>query len=929
MTINAVDRSMESLNRDVSFLGRVLGAVLLEQGGDELFDAVEGLRQACRHMRHHRCHAAESEVHQLVNSLPLSLALDVVRAFTLYFHLINMAEENHRLRRIAEGEIAAWPAPRRDSIAAAFQTLKDSGASVEDVRNLLRQLSIRPVFTAHPTEARRMTVLRHLRRIARLVSQLGDDNLAPQLRGRLTDTLFAEVTDLWQTNELRLRQQTVLDEVDNGLYYLGESVFDATARIYRDLQDAVSGTYPELRDEAPLFLTFGSWIGGDRDGNPNVTPEITRQTLRRHKSRAVQKYVERVGRLMDALSVSTSLAQVSDELLQSLERDRQELGMAGQHDIRGRSDEPYRQKVEYMLIRLRNTAPSDDTEGSAELSVAHTSGKRYEDPSEFLSDLEVIARSLNSHRGLRIANAALADVISQVRVFGFHLARLDIRQHRDRHIAALDELMGPTEEQSQYSALAENEKMSALESAIAAGFDSSQREAVTKETSETVAVFHAIAQIQSEVGRVAANTYIVSFTQQPSDLLAVLYFASLAGLFSAQTGKSSLQVVPLFETEQDLDAAPHIMKSLWENSLYRRHLEAWNGQQEIMLGYSDSNKDAGYSTSNWMLYRAQQRLTAVASENGVKVVFFHGRGGAIGRGGGPLQRAILGQPAGTMQGAIKVTEQGEVLFTRYADPNIAHRHLEQIVSATIVSSIPRNPVRDESHRWEGIAGSISEQASKVYRDLVTDDPRFLQFFDEGTPLRSIVRLRIASRPAKRRDGPLKLVDLRAIPWVFAWTQSRYGLPGWYGLGSALRKELDAGKLQEMRVMYKRWPYFQWLLDAAQVSLGKADLSVAAEYGKLCRDEEIRNRFSKILHDEYHRTVEAVNEVVGQARLLDSWSMLQRSIDLRNPYVDPMSHIQIRAIRQIRDTEDEDVAEVLRSIIDRSVTGIAAGLQNTG
>lgn len=915
-----LERTTEALNRDVSFLGRVLGNVLREQGGDELFEAVEGLRQACRHMRHHNCEVARKEIHGRVESLQLPLALDVVRAFTLYFHLINMAEESHRLRRLAEREIADWPAPRRDSLAACLHALKRAGASEAEVRDLLHDLHVRPVFTAHPTEARRMTLLRHLRRIARLAAQLGDEAVPPQQRKRLTDELYAEVTNLWQTNELRLRQQTVLDEVTNGLYYIEESVFDAGARLYRDLHDALGETYPDLQAELPIFLDFGSWIGGDRDGNPNVTAEITEQTVRMHKSVAIARYRERVADLVDAIAVSTSLVDVSPELLASLESDRKAFGPAADHSTHGRADEPYREKVDVILKRLDNTRVS---------AAGAEGGRAYANAGELLADLELMAQSLESHCGTRIARDALQTLIWQVRVFGFHLATLDVRQHRDRHLAALDEILPLPHNSPRFCDLDEEGRTNALNEALAHSAEPNAPETCSPETRETLDTFRAIGRMQGEAGADAINTYIVSFTTAPSDLLAVLYFARIAGLYHPESGKSALRVVPLFETEQDLAAAPAIMASLWTNEFYGKNLAAWGGEQEIMLGYSDSDKDAGYVTSNWLLYRAQQELSALGDKHGVRVTFFHGRGGAIGRGGGPLQRAILGQPAGTIKGGLKVTEQGEVLFTRYANPGIAHRHLEQVVSAVMRAQSRLAHPPDGVEAWEGLAEDVSGAASNAYRTLVSDDPGFLHFFEEGTPLRSIVRLNIASRPAKRRDGALRFADLRAIPWVFAWTQARYGLPGWYGLGSGLQAGIDAGRLDDLRAMYREWPFFRWLVDAAQISLGKADLNIAAEYSTLVPEEDVRARYTGPVHDEYRRTVGAVNQVVNQERLLDSWGMLQRSIDLRNPYVDPMSYIQVRAIRDVRTTTDEEQQALLRSIIDRSVTGIAAGLQNTG
>lgn len=932
MRVQSLDNSMESLARDVSFLGRVLGDVLREQGGEDLFNAVEGLRQTCRHMRHHECRLAAEEVEQRVNALPLGLAGDVVRAFTVYFHLINMAEENHRLRRITERERATYPAPRHESVASAIEQLHHQGVSVAEMDELLDGLAIQPVFTAHPTEARRMTLLRQLRRIATLVSSLADDHLGPEQEARLTDRLYAEVTAFWQTNELRTRQQTVLDEVRNGLYYFDQSVMDVTAHLSRDLDLALQRWYPTLAGRARRFLTFGSWIGGDRDGNPNVTPEATEQTLRMQRAMVLSRYQRAIRQLEDILTPSVALAGVTDELLASVDRDSMEFERAGQVSPERAMEEPYRAKLSYMWRRLRATYAAN---GVAWAGLEPESGggrcqPAYASAAHLAADLAILAGSLRTHGGARLANDALQDLIWQVDAFGFHLARLDVRQHRDSHLEALDELLPGGREGQAFSTLDEFDKMELLSAALNHATPV-EWDGLSEATRQTVRVFEVVMRMQREMGEVALNTYIVSFAQAPSDILAVLYLASLCGLCDLPAGRSTLRVAPLFETEADLAKAPHIMDQLFASEVYRQHLRLQPDGQEVMLGYSDSNKDAGYVTSGWRLYRAQQDVTRVARGAGIRLTFFHGRGGAVGRGGGPLHRAILGQPTGTVNGRLKVTEQGEVLFTRYANPGIAYRHLEQVVHAVLRVSSPHQAVLPELSAWEKTVTLLSTDAARAYRGMVSDDPAFLRFFEEGTPLRSIMRLRIASRPAKRRSGELKLEDLRAIPWVFSWTQTRYGLPGWFGLGSALERAIVSGKLADLHDMYGRWPFFRALLDAAQISLGKADLRVAQLYSRLVVEENVRRRFGDALHDEFVRTHRTINQVVGQARLLDTWPLLQRSIELRNPYVDPLSYVQVRAIRELRaeSEPEEGRADLLRTIIDRSVTGIAAGLQNTG
>ncbi len=926
-----LDDSGDALARDVSFLGRILGDVLDEQGGSALFDAVEGLRRACRHMRHHACDAAREEIEERVQSIPDDRMGEVVRAFTVFFHLINMAEENHRLRRLAARESRSFPTPRPESIAAAMEALRGANREVSEVRDFLREMRVQPVFTAHPTEARRMTLLRHLRRISTLVSALGDGATTPSQLEDVTRRLYAEVTNLWQTDELRQRPQTVLDEVLNGLYYFDSSVFEVTGRLYRDLHETVSNHFPELAGETFDFLSFGSWMGGDRDGNPNVTPRVTEETLRLHKALVLTKYMDATANLGDLLTASYGLAGASRELLDSIEDDSRARTSSGLDESAQRSLEPYRRKLESMRLRLAAAYAANGVRwGTRELmSGDDLHHAPYAGPDEFLSDLYLLQRSLREHRGSRLAAGALQTLIWQAHTFGFHLAKLDIRQHRDAHLAILDEVFPATGSRGAFSTWSETERLETLTREMRTKAAPPDTATLSAAAGDALDVFRTIARMQSELGKRAVDTYIVSFTQGASDVLAVLYLGWIAGLYDPKEGTSSLRPVPLFETGEDLENAPNVMAALYSNSVFRRHIETSGGEQEVMIGYSDSDKDAGYVTSNWWLYKAQASLTAQSQREGIKLTFFHGRGGAIGRGGGPLHRAVLGQPPGTVQGRLKVTEQGEVLFSRYANPGIAHRHLEQLVHAVIRAGGTASCEDERYGRWQRVMDCVSDAASQAYHGLVRDDPDFLRFFEEGTPLRSIMQLRIASRPAKRRSGALKLDDLRAIPWVFAWTQSRFGIPGWYGYGTGLAVGIAQFGEAELREMYRDWPFFRWLTDAAQISLGKADVQISHLYAGLVQDDLVRARLEDILLSEFEKTCRGVNLVVGQSRLLDTWSVLQRSIELRNPYVDPMSYLQVRAIRELRGTDDERRAASLRSVIERSIAGIAAGLQNTG
>jgi phosphoenolpyruvate carboxylase len=920
------DDSMEPLAREVSFLGRILGDVLREQGGSELFEAVEQLRVACRHHREYHCGEARDEIARLVEALSPTGARDVVRAFTMYFHLINMAEEHHRIRRLAERERAVHPAPRPESIRSAIGAMRTAGLTLAQASALLESVDIRPVFTAHPTEARRMTLLRQLQRISAVVATL-DGAVAPGTRERLAQRLYAEVANLWQTNELRTRDRTPIDEVRNGLFYFDDSVFDVTPRIYRALRDAFAESYG-VRDWRPhSFLTFGSWIGGDRDGNPNITPEVTEQTARMHKALVLSKYILSVRRLMETITPSERLTGCSTMLRESVASDAAEFAHEAEPVLALYSDEPYLQKLTFIVWRLERTYMRNGVAWSTELHDGgqDLSGPGYAHADDFQRDLELISESLRSHGGERIADDAIQDLLWQVQVFGFHLARLDVRQHRDRHIAAVDELLTGVG----FRDMDEAARAQALTELLAAPPAHVDGSAMSERTRETLDVFRSVGRIQDEFGIEALDTYIVSFTTAPSDILCVLYLASVTGLVDLHAGASRLRVAPLFETGEDLEKAPSIMGALYESPVYARQLAAWGRRQEITLGYSDSDKDAGYLSSNVWLYTAQQELTAAADLAHVAVTFFHGRGGAIGRGGGPLQRAVLGQPRDTVRGRLKVTEQGEVLFTRYANPGIAFRHLEQLVHAVVCASMPSVAVDERMTKWEETAASLSAHAHDTYHFLISDRQTFVCFLEEATPLRSIMRLRIASRPATRGSGEYRLEDLRAIPWVFSWTQARWGVPGWYGLGTALDMAQRSGMLDQLRSMYRDWPFFRWVIDAAQISLGKADLGIAGMYASMVDDPAVRAFYAGLLQEEFERTVESVNRVIGQQQLLDSWPVLQRSIALRNPYVDPMSYIQVRCILELRGEPDSAVADVLRSVIDRSVTGIAAGLQNTG
>jgi len=905
---------IEHLREDVRLLGSLLGQVLQEQGGPRLLEQVERIRRQAIARRTDPSPENERRLRELVEALDLQDASRVVRAFALYFHLINLAEEHHRLRTLRERELRGQPAPRAESVAAAVSGLRSEGVGPAALARLLERLELRPVFTAHPTESRRASVLLHLRAVADLLARLDDPLATPEVRRRTVDALLAEITALWQTDEVRDRRPTPLDEVAGGLYYLERSAWQVAPVLFRDLQEAVEHYAPEARSAVRPFLRFGSWMGGDRDGNPHVTVEVTERTLELHRQRVLQLYLEEVEALGRELSVSGRRAGVSEELLESLRHDLEEFPELGTDPAFPPASEPYRRKLRAMAERLRRTL--EGRPGG------------YGSPDGFVDDLQRVRRSLEAHAGARIARGRLQDLWVRAATFGFHFASLDLRQDSAVHGRTVAHLLRKAGIAEDYLGLAEPERAALLAKLLEAG--PVHAEPDDPEAVEVVRLFRAIPGWQERFGMEACHTYIVSLTESASDVLEVLWLAAQAGLYRrrGEAAVSRLHVVPLFERVDELRRCGQILDELLRTPAYRAHLRAWGDLQEVMLGYSDSNKDGGYLAANWALHRAQKALPEVARRHGCRLRLFHGRGGAIGRGGGPSGRAILAQPREALDGGLKLTEQGEVLAARYANPQIARRHLEQLTSAVLRACLSPVAAPDPAtlQRWEAIMDELAERSRQAYRSLV-DDPDFPAYFAQATPIEEIGRMNLASRPAFR-TGRGRVEDLRAIPWVFSWTQTRANLPGWYGVGSALEGFARQGPhaVAELRAMYAGWPFFRSLLDNAQISLGTADLDVARLYAELVEDGSVRERLYARIREEYDRTVRAVLEVTGQRELLDNTPVLQRSVRLRNPYVDPMSYLQVRLLRERRSRPDDPE---LVDLVQRTINGIAAGLQTTG
>ncbi|MEF2247780.1 MULTISPECIES: phosphoenolpyruvate carboxylase [unclassified Paenibacillus] len=925
----AANRSQPSnlLRRDVRFLGNILGEVLVHQGGRELFDIVEQIREQSKAVRAEFVPELYEQFKSTISSINPSIRQQVIRAFAIYFQLVNIAEQNHRIRRKRDYEVTAGEAVQSGSIESAIQKLKERNTSIEDVKEMINGISLELVMTAHPTEATRRAVLDIHKRIADDMTELDNPTLTYREREKLKEKLMNEVLILWQTDELRDRKPTVIDEVRNGLYYFDETLFEVLPNVYEELERCLTKYYPEHHWHVHDYLRFGSWIGGDRDGNPSVKSHVTWETLTLHRQLVIKKYEEKLQELMELLSFSTNLVTVTPELIASIRSDREQIELKNIELWRNLS-EPYRIKIGFILEKLANTR--NDSVKNAQL--------RYSNPNELLEDLKIIDRSLRSHYADYVADTAVAKLIRQVELFGFHLAALDVRQHSQEHENAMTEILSLMNIVPNYAELSEADKTELLHRLLNDPRPlTSSHLNYSESTRECLDVYQTIYRAQQEFGVNCISSYLISMTEAASDMLEVMVFAKEVGLFHQDqdgTVTCTLQSVPLFETIDDLHAAPGIMKQLFEMPVYRKAIEACGNLHEIMLGYSDSNKDGGVVTANWELRVALRDITEMASNYGVKLKFFHGRGGALGRGGMPLNRSILAQPPSTVGGGIKITEQGEVLSSRYSMQGIAYRSLEQATWALITAArLAKYPEDDKvkEAEWDDIARSISETALTKYQDLIFRDPDFLQFFKESTPLPEVGELNIGSRPSKRKNSD-RFEDLRAIPWVFAWTQSRYLLPAWYAAGTAFRQYIndEPAKLEKLKEMYEQFPFFRTLIDNLQMALAKADLVIAKEYSLMIKDATVRDRIFKQIEEEYELTSKLILEITKQAEILDSVPVIQESIRLRNPYVDPLSYLQVQLLselRQLRENEQDDAA-LLREVL-LTINGIAAGLRNTG
>jgi phosphoenolpyruvate carboxylase len=908
-----VTPARRTLSDDVHLLAGLLGEVLRESGGERAFAQTETARTLAKNLRGGDARAG-SELGALVRGLSDGEAETLVRAFTNYFQLINLAEDSERIRRIRNREVAEG-GPRRGSLMEAVSLLAGHGVDDAQLTQILNDAQIRLVLTAHPTEARRRTVIAKLARIFGILRDLDERVLLPNEAERARQRLAHTIEEVWYSEEVRATELTVLDEVRTSLVYLLSTFADVIPRLYRDLEEAISTVYPGSVIVVPPLLVPGTWIGGDRDGNPNVTPEVTSQALDLMRSAAIGLLDDRLLELAGRLSVAESVSGPAPLLRALIQTLADRFPEAASLVLRVNAGEPYRQALTLMRERLRATRENQLT--------------RYGKSSELLQDLLIIDQSLRAQGADLIADGDLRDVIRLTEVFGFHLAVMDVREHAARHAAALAEVFRDTEVTPAYLDLAEHERTALLAREI-----DNPRPLIpvslgrfSQETQDVVETFRVIAEALDGQHQGAIETYVISGAQAPSDVLAVLLLLQVSGLAVPVGSGARLSIAPLFEQEQGLSDAPMTMATLLHQPSYRRALRGRGDLQEVMIGYSDSNKEIGFLGSAWALYQAQRDLTSLFEAEGIRHTFFHGRGGAIGRGGGPTNVAILALPPGSVSGRVKLTEQGEVIASRYATAPVAYRELELVSGAVLASAIEVLAAPDPSRlaAFEEVMAEMSAAAVTAYQDLIYGDSDLVRFFEQATPLAEISRLQIGSRPTRRQETR-RIEDLRAIPWVFAWTQSRFLLPGWYGVGSGLERGREVFGLELLQAMDQEWPFFAATIANAEMALAKSDLGIAERYAGLVEDSALRNRIWERIQVEYERSTREILHVTRQNRLLDREPVLRRSIDRRNPYVDPISFVQVELLRRMRSGSSYD--SMLRAVL-RTVNGIAGGLKSTG
>lgn len=910
MTSDETELKETPLRRDVRSLGRLLGEVLKEQAGEALFERVEHLRGLAiehRDLQSEQAGTIESATEayrlmelarQFVGEMSIAEAHQMTKAFATYFELTNLAENNHRKRRRRAAEILTGREPQTGSLRGTLFRMREAGISAEQALERLREVTVIPVFTAHPTEVARRTALFKRQRIARELESLDQLPLTHTEAARAQAVILAEITALWLSDEVRRRKPTVRDEIKMGLDYFPSCLIPTLPKLYNEIADAFRFAYGSQLSarELPTAVRFGSWIGGDRDGNPYVTREATSAALEMAREVILDHYIAEIRDLIRHLSPSVKQSAVSAELLEALDRYNAAITLNDPSAELRSKDEIYRRFLVFILHRLLISRNEP------------TGSEAYKYARDFMSDLRLMRESLAANDGERLAEMLLDPLLRQVETFGFHLHTLDVRQHARVHARAIQELSRGAE----IDAETENPLPASPSEQTAAALDTLRQ----------------VAELKSKFPSQAIQSYVISGARSVEDILSVVWLAETCGVqVTASADDPGLMPVPLFESIEDLRNCPEICRTLWTTKDYARLLDGWGRRQEVMLGYSDSNKDGGMLTSAWEIYKAHRALYRVASQCDVKLRLFHGRGGTVGRGGGPTHRAIVSQPAQSFSGEMKITEQGEVLNWKYSDSVLAERNLELMIAASLEAlARPGKATVDESE-WEAAMDEMSEDAFAFYRAKIARNADTLLYFEQATPVLEFEQAKIGSRPA-RRDDSMSIETLRAIPWVFGWMQSRHVLPAWFGVGWAMERFAARGSREAamLETMMRSFLFFNDLIRNIEIGMAKADLTIARLYADLVEDAGVRERVFPMIAEEFERTRQQVLRVSKQSRLLENNPVLARSIRVRNPYVDPMSLIQVDLLGRKRKGEE---SEALNYALAATINGISAGLRNTG
>ena len=913
----------QALRDDVRLLGRLLGETVRDREGDAVFDTIERIRRDSILFRRDDDLAARIELESTLDALSPEDTLHVVRAFSYFSHLVNLAEDQHHIRR-SRAHLIAGSAPREGSLAHALQRAFDTGMDAAGLCDFLSSALIMPVLTAHPTEVQRKSILNCQTAVARLLDERDRLMLTPEEQRDNEDALRRGMLTLWQTRMLRPAKLSVVDEVANGLSYHATTFLREIPRLFEAVEDELAARDERLAGrELPAFLKVGSWIGGDRDGNPFVTASMLERALAMQCERALDFYLDELQILASQLSLASQLVTVSDELIA--------LADASPDSSPHRSDEPYRRALAHARARLAATrlrllgsAPAD-----ASLVSALDAVDPYDSADALAADLDIVHRSLLANGSADLARGRLRRIRRAVSVFGFHLAPIDLRQNSEVHERVVAELLEVAHPGTAYLDLDEPSRIALLSEELASARPlQSPHVGYSDETAAELAIFHAAAEAHRRYGAESVPNCIVSKAAAVSDLLEVALLLKEAGLLDPRAGSLAVNVIPLFETIADLQASGPVMDSLLALPAWQRLLPSRGHAQEVMLGYSDSNKDGGFLTSGWELYKAEIALVKVFRRHGVRLRLFHGRGGSVGRGGGPSYQAILAQPGGAVQGQIRLTEQGEVIAAKYGNAEVGRRNLEVLVAATLEASLLPGAESAPPAVFLTAMDELSAEAFLAYRGLVYETEGFERYFRESTIVDEIGQLNIGSRPASRKKNT-SIEDLRAIPWVFSWSQCRLMLPGWFGFGSAVTAYLDRhGKhgLARLQAMHREWPFFSTLLSNMDMVLAKSDIAIASRYASLVRDAALREAIFARIRAEHEATVSSLLAITGEQELLDGNPLLKRSMRNRFPYLDPLNHVQVELLRRRRDGDDD---EHIGRGIHLSINGIAAGLRNSG